>query len=117
MSEELNLVRDLAIILVSAGAFTIISKALKQPLILGYIIAGFLVGPHISWFPGITSEETVHQWSEIGIIFLMFGLGLEFSFKKLLKVGSSALVTAGSKFLGVFVIGFVAGQAIGWTAM
>ena len=117
MSEELNLVRDLAIILVSAGVFTIISKALKQPLILGYIIAGFLVGPHISWFPGITSEETVHQWSEIGIIFLMFGLGLEFSFKKLLKVGSSALVTAGSKFLGVFVLGFVAGQAMGWTMM
>ena len=117
MSEELNLVRDLAVILVSAGVFTIISKALKQPLVLGYIIAGFLVGPHISWFPGISSEETVHQWSEIGIIFLMFGLGLEFSFKKLLKVGSSALVTAGSKFLGVFVLGFVAGQALGWTAM
>ena len=117
MSEELNLVRDLAVILISAGAFTIISKALKQPLILGYILAGFLVGPHISWFPGISSEETVNQWSEIGIIFLMFGLGLEFSFKKLLKVGSSALVTAGSKVLGVFVIGFVAGQAMGWTAM
>ncbi|MBR5724236.1 MAG: cation:proton antiporter [Bacteroidales bacterium] len=117
MSEELNLVRDLAVILVSAGVFTIISKALKQPLVLGYILAGFLVGPHISWFPGITSEETVHQWSEIGIIFLMFGLGLEFSFKKLLKVGSSALVTAGSKFLGVFVLGFVTAQAMGWTAM
>ena len=117
MSEELNLVRDLAVILVSAGAFTIISKALKQPLILGYILAGFLIGPHISWFPGISSEETVHQWSEIGIIFLMFGLGLEFSFKKLLKVGSSALVTAGSKFLGVFVLGYVTGQAMGWTAM
>ena len=93
MSDELNLVRDLAVILVSAGAFTIISKALKQPLILGYILAGFLV------------------------IFLVFGLGLEFSFKKLLKVGSSALVTAGSKFLGVFVLGFVTGQAMGWTAM
>ena len=117
MSEELNLVRDLAVILVSAGLFTIISKALKQPLILGYIIAGFLIGPHISWFPGIASEETVRQWSDIGIIFLMFGLGLEFSFKKLLKVGSSALVTAGSKFLGVFVLGFVAGQALGWTIM
>ena len=117
MSEELNLVRDLAVILVSAGAFTIISKALKQPLILGYILAGFLVGPHISWFPGISSEETVHQWSEIGIIFLMFGLGLEFSFKKLLKVGSSALVTAGSKFLGVFMLGFMTGQAMGWSAM
>ena len=117
MSEELNLVRDLAVILVSAGAFTIISKALKQPLILGYILARFLVGPRISWFPGISSEETVHQWSEIGIIFLMFGLGLEFSFKKLLRVGSSALVTAGSKFLGVFVLGYVTGQAMGWTAM
>ena len=117
MSEELNLVRDLAVILVSAGVFTIISKALKQPLVLGYIIAGFLVGPHIPWFPGISSEATVHEWSEIGIIFLMFGLGLEFSFKKLLKVGSSALVTAGSKFLGVFVIGFMAGQAMGWSSM
>ncbi|MBO4844538.1 MAG: cation:proton antiporter [Bacteroidales bacterium] len=117
MSEELNLVRDLAVILVSAGIFTIISKALKQPLVLGYIIAGFLVGPHISWFPGIQSEATVQEWSEIGIIFLMFGLGLEFSFKKLLKVGSSALVTAGSKFVGVFVLGFVAGQALGWTSM
>ena len=89
MSEELNLVRDLAVILISAGIFTIISKALKQPLILGYIIAGFLIGPNISFFPGISSQETVHQWSEIGIIFLMFGLGLEFSFKKLMKVGSS----------------------------
>ena len=117
MSEELNLVRDLAVILVSAGVFTIISKALKQPLVLGYIIAGFLVGPHIPWFPGISSEATVHEWSEIGIIFLMFGLGLEFSFKKLLKVGSSALVTAGSKFLGVFVLGFVAAQAMGWSTM
>lgn len=81
MSEELNLVRDLAVILISAGVFTIISKALKQPLILGYIVAGFLIGPSIEFFPGITSMESVHQWSEIGIIFMMFGLGLEFSFK------------------------------------
>ena len=117
MSEELNLVRDLAVILVSAGLFAIISKALKQPLILGYIIAGFLVGPNIDFFPGISSQEAVSQWSEIGVIFLMFGLGLEFSFKKLLKVGSSALVTAGTKFLGVFIIGFIVGQALGWSMM
>ena len=117
MSEELNLVRDLAVILVSAGLFAIISKALKQPLILGYIIAGFLVGPNIDFFPGISSQEAVSQWSEIGVIFLMFGLGLEFSFKKLLKVGSSALVTAGTKFLGVFIIGFIVGQAMSWTVM
>lgn len=117
MSDELNLVRDLAVILVSAGIFTIISKALKQPLILGYIIAGFLVGPHISFFPGIGSQETVEQWSEIGMIFLMFGLGLEFSFKKLLKVGSSAIVAALTKFVGVFIIGFVTAQAMSWTLM
>ena len=84
MSDELNLVRDLAVILISAGIFTIISKALKQPLILGYIIAGFLIGPHIRFFFNISSAEAVHQWSEIGLIFMMFGLGLEFSFKKLL---------------------------------
>lgn len=117
MSEELNLVRDLAVILVSAGAFTIISRALRQPLILGYILAGFLIGPNVDFFPGITSNEAVEQWSEIGIIFLMFGLGLEFSFKRLLKVGSTALVTAGTKFLGVFLLGFVVGQALSWTLM
>lgn len=117
MSEELNLVRDLAVILVSAGFFAIISKALKQPLILGYLIAGFLVGPNIDFFPGISSQEAVSQWSEIGVIFLMFALGLEFSFKKLLKVGSSALLTAGTKFLGVFIIGFIVGQALSWSTM
>ena len=70
MTEELNLVKDLAIILISAGLFTIISKALKQPLILGYIVAGFIVGPHLGLF-GISSAESVDQWSEIGIIFLL----------------------------------------------
>ena len=113
----MNIVRDLAVILISAGVFTIISKALKQPLIIGYILAGFLIGPNISFFPGISSEATVHQWSEIGIIFLMFGLGLEFSFKKLLKVGGSAIVTAAVKFVGVFLIGFVTAQALSWSFM
>ena len=117
MSEELHLVRDLAVILISAGIFTLLSKALKQPLVLGYILAGFLIGPNISFFPGISSAETVEQWSEIGIIFLMFGLGLEFSFKKLLKVGSSAIVTALCKFAGVFLLGFVTAQALSWSLM
>lgn len=112
MSEELNIVRDLAVILISAGVFTIISKALKQPLILGYILAGFLIGPNVTFFPGITNEATMHQWSEIGIIFLMFGLGLEFSFKKLLKVGGSAIVTAAVKFVGVFIIGIYIGSKL-----
>ena len=117
MSEELNLVKDLALILISAGLFTIISKWLKQPLILGYIVAGFLVGPHLGLFPTVTSVESVDQWSEIGIIFLLFSLGLEFSFKKLLKVGSAALITAGTNCVGMFMVGIVTGSALGWTMM
>ena len=76
MSEELNLVTDLAVILIAAGVFTVISKALKQPLILGYIVAGFLVSPHLGLLPSISSTESVQQWSEIGIIFLLFALGI-----------------------------------------
>lgn len=117
MSEEINLVKDLALILIAAGVFTVISKALKQPLILGYIIAGFIVSPHLGLFPSVTSTESVKQWSEIGIIFLLFALGLEFSFKRLLKVGSSALITSGTKCIGMFIVGIVAGNAIGWTMM
>ena len=117
MSEELNLVADLAVILIAAGVFTVISKALKQPLILGYIIAGFIVSPHLGLLPAISSTESVHQWSEIGIIFLLFALGLEFSFKKLLKVGSSALITAGTICIGMFLVGMIAGNALGWTMM
>lgn len=117
MSEEFNLVRDLAVILISAGIFTIISKALKQPLILGYIVAGFLIGPSIGFFPGISSMESVHQWSEIGIIFMMFGLGLEFSFKKLIKSGSTAIIASSCKLVGMFTIGYVTGRALGWSNM
>lgn len=112
----MNFVVDLAIILMAAGVFTVISKALKQPLILGYIIAGFLVGPHLGLVT-ITSQEGVEQWSEIGIIFLLFALGLEFSFKKLVKVGSSALVTAGVKCVGMFAVGILVGDLMGWTSM
>ena len=115
--EEANLLKDLALILISAGVFTIISKALKQPLILGYILAGFLVGPHMGLFPTVTSTAEVSEWSEIGIIFLLFALGLEFSFKKLLKVGSSALITAMTQCVGMFILGFMVGEAIGWSNM
>ena len=112
----MNLVTDLAIILIAAGAFTVIARALKQPLILGYIVAGFLVGPHLGLF-NIASTEGVEQWSEIGIIFLLFTLGLEFSFKKLLRVGSSALITAVVKCIGMFAVGMVVGGAMNWSTM
>ncbi|MCR4565084.1 MAG: cation:proton antiporter [Bacteroidales bacterium] len=119
MSEDLNIVSDLAVILMTSGVCTILSKVLKQPLILGYIIAGVLVGPHVHLFSdaGITDAHSVHQWSEIGIIFLLFGLGLEFSFKKLVKVGSAAFITAGINCLGMFVIGLMTGTALGWDTM
>ena len=115
--EEANLVKDLALILISAGAFTIISRALKQPLILGYILAGFLVGPHMGLFPTVSSTADVKEWSDIGIIFLLFALGLEFSVKKLLKVGSSALITAMTQCVGMFILGFLVGEALGWSNM
>ena len=114
--EGLELVYELAIILIAAGVFTVISKALKQPLILGYIIAGFLVGPHLGLFPKF-NDTSVDDWAEIGIIFLLFSLGLEFSLKKLIKVGNSALVAAGTKCVGMFFVGIVVGNVMGWTMM
>ena len=116
MSAELSLVTELAIILIAAGVFTVLFKALNQPLILGYIIAGFLVGPHLGLFPQF-SPESVHQWSEIGIIFMLFSLGLEFSFKKLLQIGSSALITAITICVGMFLTGTMVGTAMRWTLM
>lgn len=116
MNAEINLVTELAIILIAAGVFTLLSKALKQPLILGYIVAGFLVGPKLGLFPQF-SAESIHEWSEIGIIFLLFGLGLEFSFKKLIRIGSSAFITSGVKCVGMFAIGMLTGSIMGWTPM
>lgn len=116
MSSELVLVTQLAIILIAGSVFTVIFKALKQPVILGYIIAGFVVGPHLGLFPQF-SPESVHEWSELGIIFLLFGLGLEFNFKKLLNVGSTAIIAAMTICLGMFLTGFVTGTALGWKPM
>ena len=114
--EELDLVKDLAVILIAAGFFTLLSKALKQPVILGYIIAGFVVGPHLGLFH-LANTATVGEWSEIGIIFLLFALGLEFSFKKLLKVGSGAMIMAGVKCIGMFLVGIPLGMMMGWSMM
>lgn len=116
MSEELKLVTEFAIILIAAGIFTVISKALKQPLILGYIVAGFIVGPHLGLFPQF-SPESVHEWSELGIIFLLFGLGLEFNFKKLLNVGSTAFIAAATICAGMFIVGFATGSAMHWSML
>ena len=108
---------DLAIILVTAGVITIVFKWLKQPLVLGYIVAGFFIGPYFPWFPAITDDTNIHVWSDIGIVFLMFALGLEFSIKKLKKVGATGAITALTELLLMFLIGNLVGHALGWQSM
>lgn len=117
MSEKLNFVSDLALILISAGIITLIFKWLKQPLVLGYIVAGFLISPHFDFLPTVMETSNIKEWSEIGIIFLLFALGLDFSFKKLFKIGSTAFITAGVEIASMFCIGFITGFFLGWTIM
>lgn len=117
MAENIKLVSDLALILISAGIVTIIFKLLRQPLVLGYIVAGFLVGPHLNIFPTVADIASIEVWSEIGIIFLLFGLGLEFSFKKLFTVGSKAFVTAIIEILSMIAVGVLLGFIMGWGVM
>lgn len=112
-----ELINDLALILAAGGAITLIFKKLKQPLVLGYIIAGLLIGPHIDLIPTVKETKNIEIWSEIGVIFLLFSLGLEFSFKKLGKVGGAASVTALVEIAGVGAIGFVVGSVLGWTTI
>lgn len=117
MPENLRLVADLALILTSAGVVTVIFKLLKQPLVLGYLVAGFLVGPHLHIFPTVTDVAEVEVWSEIGIIFMMFAVGLEFSFKKLMSVGSKAFITAFIGIIGMIGVGALLGLVMGWGVM
>ena len=88
------LVADLALILVASAVVTIIFKKLKQPVVLGYIVAGFLISPNFDYLPTVVDQEDISTWADLGVIFLMFGLGLEFSFKKLAQVGGSAFTVA-----------------------
>ena len=108
---------DLALILVTAGITTVVFKWLKQPVVLGYIIAGFLIGPNFEWFPVINDHTSVETWSEIGMVFMLFGIGLEFSFKKLKKVGGSVGVTALTELVTMCVVGFLLGKLLGWSKM
>lgn len=105
---------DLALILVVAGVVTIVFKALKQPLVLGYIVAGILTGPYVGFIPTATQVESVEFWGKIGVIFLLFGLGLEFSFKKLTKVGGPGITTVFSEALVMFSMGFLIAKIFGW---
>jgi CPA2 family monovalent cation:H+ antiporter-2 len=108
---------DLALILVTAGITTVIFKWLKQPVVLGYIIAGFLIGPNFEWFPVINDHTSVETWSEIGMVFMLFGIGLEFSFKKLKKVGGTVGITALTELVTMCLVGFILGKTLGWSQM
>ncbi|MEJ6978979.1 cation:proton antiporter [Pedobacter sp. P351] len=110
-----QLIYDLGLILAAAGVTTLIFKRIKQPLVLGYILAGFLVGPHFSLVPTIADAQSITVWAEIGVIFLLFSLGLEFSFKKLVKVGGSASITAIVEVIFMLFAGYAAGRIIGWS--
>ena len=117
MSELTPLISDLALILVCAGVMTLVFKRLKQPLVLGYIVAGFLASPHFTLTPSVIDTASIHTWSEIGVIFLLFALGLEFSFKKLVKVGGTAVISACSIIFCMILIGMTVGWAFGWKSM
>lgn len=108
---------DLALILGAAAVSTLIFSKLKQPVVLGYLIAGFAVGPHFPLWPTVADTEGVKLWAEIGVIFLLFGLGLEFSFKKLAKVGKSAFIAATFEIITMSAVGYLFGQALGWKTM
>ncbi len=112
-----NLITDLALILGSAAIMTLVFKMLRQPLVLGYIIAGILVSPNFTWLPSIVETDNVTVWAEIGVIFLLFSLGLEFSFRKLAQVGGSASVSAFVEAIGMSALGYACGKLLGWSTM
>ena len=117
MSHLPTLITDLALILASAGLMTLIFKRLKQPSVLGYIVAGILAGPHITLTPTVIDSGNIQTWADIGVVFLLFALGLEFSFKKLMKVGGPAIIAALTILVGMVVLGFIVGVAMGWKQM
>jgi len=110
-----TLISDLALIMIYAGIITVIFKRLKQPVVLGYIIAGIIVGPHFALLPTATDKENIQIWADIGVIFLLFSLGLEFSFKKIVNVGKSAIITASTNILFMLLIGYHVGLHLGWS--
>jgi CPA2 family monovalent cation:H+ antiporter-2 len=111
------LIRDLGLILMTAAVAVLLFKKIKQPLVLGYLIAGFLAGNHFDFFPSIKDIKSVEVWAEIGVIFLLFSLGLEFSFKKLMKVGGTASITAITQIITMVALGYQAGTWMGWKPM
>jgi len=112
-----TLILDLTLITIYAALVTLLFKKLKQPTVLGYILAGILAGPYFNLLPTVTDNENLSLWADIGVIFLLFGLGLEFSFKKMLNVGKAAMITANANILFMLFLGYNTGLLLGWTTM
>ena len=112
-----NLITDLALILCAAAITSLLFKKLKQPVVLGYILAGLLVSPHVKLFPSVSDLEGVAVWAEIGVIFLLFSLGLEFSFKKLAKVGGTSSISGIFEIGMMLTLGYLTGKLLGWPLM
>lgn len=117
MSHLPTLINDLAIILICAGIMTLLFKKMKQPLVLGYVVAGFLASPHMPYTPSVMDSANVQTWADIGVIFLLFALGLEFSFKKIVKVGGPAIIVACTIIFSMILVGIGVGSAFGWKRM
>jgi CPA2 family monovalent cation:H+ antiporter-2 len=117
MSHLPHIIQDLALILIVAGGITLLFKWLKQPLVLGYIVAGIIAGPYIELFPTVVDITNIQVWADIGVIFLLFALGLEFSFKKMANVGGSASITAITEVVSMLLVGFFVGHLLGWNTM
>ena len=111
------MIQDLALILIVAGIVTLVFKQLKQPLVLGYIVAGFLVSPHMPYTASVVDTENVQLWADIGVMFLLFSLGLDFSFKKILKMGASPIISTITIIFSMAMLGMIAGHAFGWSKM
>ena len=117
MSHLAPLIADLALILISASLMTLLFKKLKQPLVLGYVVAGFLASPHLSFTPSVMDTANIQTWADIGVIFLLFALGLEFSFKKIVKVGGPAIIAACTIIFCMILVGVAVGTSFGWKRM
>ena len=117
MGEIPALVNDLALILMVAGVVTLVFKRLKQPLVLGYVVAGFLVSPHMPYTASVVDSANIHLWSDLGVMFLLFSLGLDFSFKKILKMGASPIITTCTVIFCMSLLGVIVGYLFGWKKM
>lgn len=112
-----SLIQDLALILMVAGVVTLIFKKLKQPLVLGYIMAGVIVSPNLPITMSVVDHEDIETWSSLGVMFLLFTLGLDFSFKKILKMGFAPIVASLTIVFCMMMIGYSVAMSFGWSEM